>query len=69
VDNYTRTRILSTIGCKGRVPGDCTWKHLVVLQAEGLVEGLGWPRFQLTEAGRAELEAVGREALQPQTES
>lgn len=69
MDNYSRIRILSYVGCRGRVPGDCTWKHLTSLQVEGLVVGMGWPRFQLTNAGRAALEAVGREALQPQTES
>lgn len=67
MDVATRNRILSHVAQHGRIPGDCTWKHMAALQDQ--LECLGWPRFQLTDAGRETLDSLGREALAPQPES
>lgn len=67
MDATTQQRILSHVASHGRIPGDCTWKHLAEIGHQ--VECLGWPRFQLTDAGREAIERTGREALLPRPES
>ena len=62
MDNLDRIRILSSVACTARPPADVSWKHLIALQGEGLLVRRG-ATATLTPAGKAELEAVGREAL------
>jgi hypothetical protein len=56
-----RSRILAYVAHKNALPPGTTMAELQSL--EGLIEPIGWPRWQLTAAGWLELERLGQESL------